>query len=414
MLTISPLPLPSTAVLSALPFPTYVLSCRSSDEETYLIDVLQLPSTNQLPCVGLLSRSGLTVVRSTSRSSSNTSIPLPQIPHHLQQLSTLSPLPQLRLMISGSSSHCGKTTFTLLLLESLRTRGLTTGYLKPTTQCESESIITKHCNRNSITTKNSSVIFYKGEQNTFTSNLVNHTNSSLRSSPGFTRSYISGQTLTSSEMLSSVSSDVNGPVFNHCDILLLDGVGYPSVGSITGVSNAKIASICNANVLIVTPTGVGHAVDSYDLNASYFKYNGVNVLGGIINLCERTGFYSVDACFEWCERSLRSNGETLFGALPKFQSMMDLRDSGKEEEWLDTELQGVMREVRRRDCENEARRGAKRRVSQSPPLTRSPLIAVREKGKHRGFIGIDEKSRTFQGLDTTKILYAQELYGSCE
>lgn len=149
-------------------------------------------------------------------------------------------------------------------------------------------------------------------------------------------------------MLSSVSSDVNGPVFNHCDILLLDGVGYPSVGSITGVSNAKIASICNANVLIVTPTGVGHAVDSYDLNASYFKYNGVNVLGGVINLCERTGFYSVDACFEWCERSLRSNGETLFGALPKFQSMMDLRDSGKEEEWLDTELQGVMREFERR------------------------------------------------------------------
>lgn len=36
LLTISPLPLPSTAVLSALPFPTYVLSCRSSDEETYV------------------------------------------------------------------------------------------------------------------------------------------------------------------------------------------------------------------------------------------------------------------------------------------------------------------------------------------------------------------------------------------
>ena len=134
LLTIDSQPLPSSDILSSLPYPTYVLSCQTQDEETYLVDVLQLPSTSSLPCIGLLSRSGLSVIRSNEGDVVN----LRNVNRHARLLYTLSPLPQLRVMIAGSSSHCGKTSFTLLLLESLRRRGFNCGYLKPTTQCESE------------------------------------------------------------------------------------------------------------------------------------------------------------------------------------------------------------------------------------------------------------------------------------
>lgn len=42
--------------------------------------------------------------------------------------------------------------------------------------------------------------------------------------------------------------------------------------------------------------GVGDAVDSYNLNATFFKHKNVKVLGAIFNKLPLTGFYSLEAC----------------------------------------------------------------------------------------------------------------------
>ncbi len=65
--------------------------------------------------------------------------------------------------------------------------------------------------------------------------------------------------------------------------LLVDGVGHPGVGSITGASNASVALAAGAAVVLICPSGVGAAVDSYNLNAAFFEASGVAVLGGISN-----------------------------------------------------------------------------------------------------------------------------------
>ena len=57
---------------------------------------------------------------------------------------------------------------------------------------------------------------------------------------------------------------------------------------------------------------------------------------------------SNSGCFAPYNHSLRSKGERLFGALPKFESLIDLRDSGSEEEWLSKHLDGVAREFEER------------------------------------------------------------------
>lgn len=127
--------------LTELSYPTYKLFTTTDSDMNFLVDTLRLPSTSSLPCVALLSASGLSVVRNAT----GDPVPYSSISSNLPLLNSLSPPPQLRIMVSGSSSHCGKTTFTLLLLASLQRRGLKCGYLKPTTQCEAGSIVTKYC-----------------------------------------------------------------------------------------------------------------------------------------------------------------------------------------------------------------------------------------------------------------------------
>ena len=57
-------------------------------------------------------------------------------------------------------------------------------------------------------------------------------------------------------------------------IVIIDGVGYPSVGSICNLSNADIARALKAPVLLVGKSGVGDAVDSFNINARFFESYG--------------------------------------------------------------------------------------------------------------------------------------------
>jgi hypothetical protein len=56
--------------------------------------------------------------------------------------------------------------------------------------------------------------------------------------------------------------------------VIVDGVGYPSVGSICNLSNAHIAQALGSPVLLIGKPGVGDAVDSFNINAKYFESYG--------------------------------------------------------------------------------------------------------------------------------------------
>jgi len=66
----------------------------------------------------------------------------------------------------------------------------------------------------------------------------------------------------------------------------VDGVGYPAVGSVVGASNAQIAQRLKAPVLLVGRSGVGDAIDSFNLNKAYFEKYGVKVIGAVFNKVE--------------------------------------------------------------------------------------------------------------------------------
>lgn len=79
---------------------------------------------------------------------------------------------------------------------------------------------------------------------------------------------------------------------------LVDGVGYPAVGSICGVSNADVAKTLEIPVLMLGKAGVGDAVDSYNLDTNFFRTYGVSILGGIFNKLPVSGFYNIENCKE--------------------------------------------------------------------------------------------------------------------
>eukprot|EP00520_Triparma_pacifica_P015906 CAMPEP_0118632164 /NCGR_PEP_ID=MMETSP0785-20121206/294_1 /TAXON_ID=91992 /ORGANISM="Bolidomonas pacifica, Strain CCMP 1866" /LENGTH=362 /DNA_ID=CAMNT_0006522907 /DNA_START=240 /DNA_END=1328 /DNA_ORIENTATION=+ len=232
------------------------------------------------------------------------STPLHNPPITLSTIKGLGLKMQARIYVTGGSSHAGKSTFTMLLLSALLKLGIKSlGYVKPTTQCEKKSITTIFCEHNSILTTGSPVVYYKG----------------------YTRSYLKGQTSTRSETHDLIASTIDAN-FSSVDVLVIDGVGYPAVGSITDTSNASVCRTLRSPAIVVTPTGVGNAVDTYDYCRCYMLFNGCDVLGGVVNGVAREGFYDLKSVREYVGMGLGNKGEVLYGVVPKFEELVDIRD----------------------------------------------------------------------------------------
>jgi dethiobiotin synthetase len=150
------------------------------------------------------------------------------------------------------------------------------GYIKPATQCEQPQLIAKFCQQHGIACCDiGPILFYSG----------------------FTREFLKGTTDSSAELLAKAKAKVD-EIGRGKRVVVIDGVGYPAVGSICGVSNADVASAVEAPVVLVGKKGVGDAVDSFNLNACFFESKRVKVLGAIFNRLPPDGFYSLDKCRE--------------------------------------------------------------------------------------------------------------------
>lgn len=67
------------------------------------------------------------------------------------------------------------------------------------------------------------------------------------------------------------------------DCLIIEGSGHPGVGSVAGLSNARIARLLGAQVLMVTGGGVGNVIDGVNLNRTMFEREGVEVRVILVN-----------------------------------------------------------------------------------------------------------------------------------
>ena len=236
----------------------------------------------------------------------------------------------IRLFVAGDRMSVGKTSVCLGLLGSLVQMGYRPdrlAYIKPATQNEKPQLVQHYCERMGIPCVGiGPIVYYRG----------------------FTRAFLAGETESSSALLQNASRAVD-ELAKGKDVVIVDGVGFPAVGSICGTDNASVAiassyprvetavdGISTAGVvtgrnpmgvLVVGGPGVGGAVDAFNLNATYFEQAKVPVLGALFNKLSLDGFYSLENCKKAISSYFAQNEHQIkhrrqpFGFVPLFPQL---------------------------------------------------------------------------------------------
>ena len=126
----------------------------------------------------------------------------------------------------------------------------------------------------------------------------------------FTTDYVMGRV---TDDLATAVTQAAAKVSQDKDVVLIEGTGHAGVGAVIGLSNARVAELLDAPVVIVSEGGVGRPIDEIVLNHALFERHSVRVLGAVVNKV------NVDANPDLPEvlgQGLAQHGIELIGCIP--------------------------------------------------------------------------------------------------
>lgn len=168
-----------------------------------------------------------------------------------------------KLYVSAIGQNCGKTTASLSLLHLARKNYRRVGFIKP---FGPKPIRFKGAMVDSDVALMQQVFdLQDGLQQMSPVILERFT----------TREFIDGR--GSAQQLEEQIVTACNALERECDFLIIEGSGHPGVGSVIGLSNARIAKLLNAPVLMVTGGGIGNVIDSVNLNRLMYEKEGVEI-----------------------------------------------------------------------------------------------------------------------------------------
>ena len=97
------------------------------------------------------------------------------------------------------------------------------------------------------------------------------------------------------------------------DVILVEGTGHAGVGAVFGLSNARVAAMLDAPVIIVSEGGVGRPIDEIVLNQALFERHGVRILGAVVN---KVDLQASPHLAEVLREGLGRQGIELLGCIP--------------------------------------------------------------------------------------------------
>jgi hypothetical protein len=172
------------------------------------------------------------------------------------------------LYIAATGKDVGKSTISFAVINHLISSGAKVGFMKPVGQrwlpcnwgeVEEDVILMKEAFNFAEAPANMNPIVIK---------------------KGFTEEYLA----------KSVKPDLGTPILNSykqvCqekDYVIIEGTGHAGVGSVINQSNADVAKLLDAKVILVAKGGIGSAIDSLELNREFFESKGCQVIGVIVN-----------------------------------------------------------------------------------------------------------------------------------
>jgi hypothetical protein len=128
--------------------------------------------------------------------------------------------------------------------------------------------------------------------------------------PDFTRKYL--QSSNNEALVKRITKAFDRVAWEK-DFVVCEGSGHAGVGSVFDLSNAQIAKILGAKVIIISQGGIGKPIDEIYLNQAVFEREGVEIIGVILNkvLPDKLEFIS-----EFARRGLKRKGLELLGVVP--------------------------------------------------------------------------------------------------
>ena len=203
-----------------------------------------------------------------------------------------------RLFIAATRQHDGKTTTSLGLLAAMQNFYPRIGYIKPVGQRFVE------------------IEEQKIDEDTVLMNQVYQLNcplvdmSPIAVEPDFTRKYL--QSSNNEALVKKITKAFDRVAWEK-DFVLCEGSGHAGVGSVFDLSNAQVAKILGAKVIIVSQGGIGKPIDEVYLNQAVFEREGVEIIGVILNKVLPD---KIDFIAEFAKRGLRRKGLDLLGVVP--------------------------------------------------------------------------------------------------
>lgn len=203
-----------------------------------------------------------------------------------------------RLFIAATRQNDGKTTVSLGLMAALQKFYPRLGYIKPVGQRFVE------------------IDEQKIDEDTVLMDQVYRLNcplvdmSPIAVEPDFTRKYL--QSSNYDALVTKIQNAFDRVAWEK-DFVLCEGSGHAGVGSVFDLSNARVAKILRAKVIIVTQGGIGKPIDEVSLNHALLNSEEVEVIGVILNKVTPD---KVDYISEFAKRGLKRKGLHLLGVIP--------------------------------------------------------------------------------------------------
>ncbi|MEM1058479.1 MAG: AAA family ATPase [Verrucomicrobiota bacterium] len=203
-----------------------------------------------------------------------------------------------RVFVAATRQNDGKTTVSLGLYAALQQRFASIGYIKPVGQrfvdVEGEKI-----DEDTVLIKDT----YRVR-----SRLI--AMSPIAVEPNFTRDYLAHG---HAEGLHSTVREAFDESSWEKDFVIIEGTGHAGVGSVFDLSNAMVAHLLQAKVVIVSEGGIGKPIDEIAMNLALYEKYGVEVVGAIFNkvLPEKT-----ESLREVASTGLERLGLPLLGMMP--------------------------------------------------------------------------------------------------
>ena len=175
-----------------------------------------------------------------------------------------------KVFVAATGQNSGKTTTSLSLMYMACKKYKRVGFIKPFGPKPSIARSGMVADKDAVLMAE---VFGLEEDLSLMSPLVLH--------PGDTQKLLEGE-LSGAEMERKMFDAID-ELDRKNDFLIIEGAGHTGVGSVLGFSNARVAKIADAPVVMVTGGGVGNVVDSAYMNLALFEKEQADVRAVLVN-----------------------------------------------------------------------------------------------------------------------------------